>query len=87
MPPPQPPFAPDTAELAHRFAYHPPRDDAARGRHETVRETCLALALDLVSYVPPGRELSLAITHLEEVMFWANAAVAREGYTASLFTG
>jgi len=28
--------------------------------------------------VPDGREMSLAITNLEQVMFWANAALARQ---------
>jgi hypothetical protein len=29
--------------------------------------------------VPEGREKALALTNLEQVMFWANAAIAREG--------
>ena len=31
----------------------------------------------LVDNCPPSRELSLALTNLEQVMFWANAAIAR----------
>lgn len=29
-------------------------------------------------HLPDGREKSLAMTRLEEVMFWSNAAIARE---------
>ncbi len=29
---------------------------------------------------PESREKSLALTHLEEVVFWANASIARETY-------
>ena len=48
-------------------------------RHEQARGVCLDAAEQLVMLTgPPSREQSLAITHLEEVMFWANAAIARE---------
>lgn len=63
--------------LAHRFAYHAP-DDAKRLRHEQVRAACLELARALDELCPDGREKSLAITHVEDSMMWANAAIARE---------
>lgn len=66
-------------ELARRFNYHPPNTEEKKSRHEQVREGCLRLAEDLVDLTgSPSREQSLAITHLEEVMFWSNAAIARE---------
>jgi len=66
-------------ELARRFNYHPPKTDETRGRHERVRDVCRAAAEELVQLTgPPTREQSLAITALEESMFWANAAIARE---------
>lgn len=64
--------------LAHRFNYHPPKTDARRTAHEDVRATCLALAEELDGLLPDGREKSLAITKIEEAMFWANAALARQ---------
>jgi len=40
---------------------------------------CRNAAEELVDLTGPStREQSLAITHLEEAMFWANAALARE---------
>lgn len=31
----------------------------------------------VVDAIPDGREKSLAITHIEEAQFWANAGIAR----------
>lgn len=43
----------------------------------TVRNTALGLANLLYDSVPHTRERSLALTKLEEVVFWANAAIVR----------
>lgn len=65
-------------DLAHRFKYHPPRNDAARVLHERVRNECRVLAQFLDDVIPDeSREKSLAITKIEEAMMWANAAIAR----------
>lgn len=58
------------------FDYHAP-DPEKVGRHEHLRDTVYALALYFNSVMPDCREKSLAITKLEEAMFWANAAIAR----------
>ena len=48
-------------------------------RHQRVRQACHFAAEELIAMTgPPSREQSSAITHLEEAMFWANAAIARE---------
>lgn len=64
------------SDLNRRFDYHRPDEEKARS-HEAVRATCKELAYQLSETIPPGRELSLALTNLEQVMFWANAAIAR----------
>ncbi len=65
------------AEIEHRFAFHAAPSEEKRNEHTSVRQACRRLADDLNERLPEGREKSLAITHLEEVMFWANAAIAR----------
>lgn len=67
----------DLADLHRRFNYHKP--DAAKGvLHQTVRDAAKQAAYDFSAILPEGREKSLALTKLEEAMFWANAAIARD---------
>ena len=66
----------DPEELALRFTYHPPTGDQPE-RYVRIRDAARALAGILVADCPLSRELSLAVTHLEEAVFWANAAIAR----------
>ena len=66
----------DQAETSRRFTHYPPDAERAKG-HEIVRGTLGSLANWLAVVLPEGREKSQAITKLEEVMFWANAAIAR----------
>lgn len=69
----------DQNELDNRFAFHPATAENKHGEvHDEIRLQCGRLAAFLNESVPDGREKALAITHLEEVMFWANAAVARQ---------
>jgi hypothetical protein len=66
-------------ELANRFAYHPADTQEKRDRHESTRSLLLDTADRIVELTgPASREQSTAITKLEEAMFWANAAIARE---------
>ena len=62
--------------IVNDFGFHP-ATDITRPKHELVRRQCRALAAILIDTCPSSRELSLALTHLEEVMFWSNAAIAR----------
>lgn len=64
-------------DLQHRFKFHATSRERNAADHEGVREGCLRLALLLNDLLPDGREKALAITHLEDVMMWGNAAIAR----------
>lgn len=69
----------DVADIANRFAFHAAPTEEKRDEHTSVRQQCRALADFLNEKLPEGREKSLAVTHLEEVMMWSNAALARKG--------
>lgn len=64
-------------DLDRNYTYHKPDDDKIL-RHQAIRESGRELAQLVITRTPPGREQSLALTKIEEAMFWANAAVARE---------
>lgn len=64
-------------DLVNRFTYHPPQGDQP-DLFQTIRQIALAFAIALNEMVPESREKSLAITKLEEVVFWANAGIARD---------
>jgi hypothetical protein len=66
----------DAADLSSRFTYHPPKGDQP-DRYQAIRTAGWKLATIINDQVPDSREKWLAITHLEEVVMWANAAIAR----------
>lgn len=63
------------------YTYHSPTDDVVPAYQE-IRATAKRLAHRLVDLVPQGRELSKALTKLEEVVMDANAGIARAGHLA-----
>lgn len=66
------------AELRRRFTYHAPRPELGQlERYARLRDETHALALRITELTPPGREQALALTHLEQAVMWANAAIAR----------
>lgn len=64
------------SELENRFAFHEP-DSLKIDKYNGIREQARYFAEVILELTPDSREQSLAITKLEEVMFWANAAIAR----------
>lgn len=72
----------EVQDLTNRFTYHEPRPGQPV-LYNAIRATALRFATLLTALMPPGRERSLAVTHLEEAVFWANAGIARTGAAAS----
>lgn len=66
----------DPKDLDNRFTHHPPKGDQAI-RYGRIRMDAKQFALMLNELAPDSREKSLALTHLEEAVMWANAAIAR----------
>ena len=62
--------------IENDFTYHAPKDDQV-ARYQAIRDKALKFAYFLIAATPQSREQSLALTHLEEVVFFANAAIAR----------
>ena len=71
-------------EIRHRFTYHVPTDEQLKS-YDLVRSIALSYATVLNELVPDSWEKSLCLTKLEEVVFWANAGIARnnEGHPVS----
>lgn len=63
-------------DVKNRFKFHP-STEVTGPQHDAVRADLGRLALKVAKNLPISREQSLALTHLEEAMFWANAAIAR----------
>jgi hypothetical protein len=67
----------DIADRIERdFSYHAPSGDQPE-RYAMIRKIAKHIATHLLEVCPDCRERSLAITKLEEAVFWANAAIAR----------
>ena len=63
-------------ELGKRFTYHAPKIGQP-AKYETLRAEVRAVAEIIDNLCPDSREKSLAITKLEEAVFWCNASIAR----------
>lgn len=62
--------------ISNNFRYHRP-GESTESKHESVRNFLGAVAQEINRVIPHGRESALVQTKLEEAMFWANAAIAR----------
>jgi hypothetical protein len=60
----------------NRFTYASPQPDQIP-RYQEIRVCAFELAKLIAEDCPPSREKSLAITHLEQTVMWANASIAR----------
>lgn len=66
----------DANDLVKRFTYHAPKEGQPE-KYEALRDRARNLSFLIEDLCPESREKSLAITKLEEVVFWANASIAR----------
>lgn len=62
--------------LENDHTYHAPTGTQA-ARYEAIRALAFAFATELTYLCPESRELSLALTNIEQAVFYANASIAR----------
>ena len=60
-----------------KFTYHPLSMEQ-HGKQEQLRLQAVVFAGQIFASTPEGREQSLAITSLEQALFWSIAAIERE---------
>ena len=65
-------------QIENAFTYHSPLGDQTE-RYVSIRALAKDFAIHLLEDYPDGRELSLALTKLEETVMWVNASIARHG--------
>ncbi len=65
-----------TEEIEKRYTYQPPKEGQP-ARYTALRDKAKELALMINEMCPESREKSTAMTKLDEVVMWANAAIAR----------
>lgn len=64
--------------IENDFTYHPPKPGQPE-TYQEIRDLARELAFTFVDTCPEGRELSTALTKLEEAVMWVNAGIARNG--------
>ncbi len=64
------------SDLVKRFSWHAPKEGQPE-KYKQLRDKAKNLAYVIDNLCPNSREKSLALTNLEEAVFWANAAIAR----------
>ncbi len=63
-------------QIENNFKYHAPKEGQPE-KYQTLRDKAKELAYMLDELCPNSREKSLAMTNLEQAVFWANASIAR----------
>ena len=66
----------DSRTIENNFTYHEPKEGQPV-KYKGIRDMAKDFAHIIESFVPDSREKSLAMTKLEEAVFWANAGIAR----------
>ena len=65
------------SEINHNFKHHIPTQEKV-AQYQNLRDAAKGLAHLINDLVPDGREQALALTNLEQAIFWANAGIARD---------
>lgn len=63
-------------DLEKRFTYHASKNDQPK-RYVEIRDEAKLFATTICDLCPKSEERTVALTKLEEAMFWANASIAR----------
>lgn len=63
-------------KIETNFTYHAPKPGQPE-LYQKLRDKAKELAYLIDELTPTSREQSVALTHLETAIFWANAAIAR----------
>jgi hypothetical protein len=66
----------DQQTIDNNFKYHAPKDGQPEV-YQQIRDKAKELVILINSVSPECREKSLAITNIEQAVFWANAGIAR----------
>ena len=69
-------MTPNQDQIDRAFRYHKPSQSDADSI-ALLRADCKGLAEAVDRLCPDGREKSIALTKIEEVSMWANAAIVR----------
>lgn len=67
-----------SARLDNDYTYHPPKPDQP-AIYGQIRAKAKELALLVCELTPESRERSVALTKIDEAVFWTNAGLARNG--------
>lgn len=62
--------------IENAFTYHPPKEGQPQ-LYNIIRDNAKNFAITIDNIAPDSREKSIALTKLEEAVFWTNAAIAR----------
>lgn len=63
-------------QIENNFSYHSPKEGQPE-TYENIRNKAKELAYMIDALCPNSREKSLAMTNLEQAVFWTNAGIAR----------
>ena len=62
--------------IENDFTFHPPKEGQCE-KYEAIRAKAKEYAFLIAELTPTSREQAASLTNLDQVVFWANAAIAR----------